>query len=820
MLCAGAALWAQAPSPEFRAGVWRGQLIEYQEMDGWALVQGDILLARLGEIQPVDEAALAPGKLLQNVAIDVETRRWPEAIVHYVLDPGLRNPGLVTEAMRHWEERTPFRFVERTVEAAYVRIRSVDSGCSASVGRTGGEQFVNLAGGCGLASAIHELGHTLGFWHTQSRLDAARHLRIRYENIERSAWGQYETRLNDGVDIGPYDHASIMHYSGRGFARNPRPTMQSIPLGIPLGPGSGATPADAAAAYQLAGRTPQRIVFPSAPPGLRLFVDGQPHTTPASFDWAEGETHTVLAPEEQTAPSGLVRRLRFLHWSHSAHRAPETKITVDGKLFVYIARYQQRAKLNLQSMPGGAAEVWPPGEDGYYPAGTELRFTARPHPGFAFHRWQDQGRDGFSLAAQFAGWSANPLTVILDRDLDLAALFTDQPLTTITSTAPNLGMTVDGTRIYPPASFLWEPGSTHELAAPESANTFTASIRHTFRGWSHGGGARQTYTAGGTSATLTANYRTAYSLFAREDTPSTPGNLRLIPSSPDGWYDHGQLLTIEGLDTPTSRFLHWLGDLGGSRNPEAVILEEPMLFAAINAADASVGISSFVHGATQQVAPVAAGQPFVFYRLDESIATPHSVQYWGGRELPTELAGTRALFNGFPAGLLEVNSRAIIGIVPAEIADFKSTFVTVFRQGQLAGQRFLPVTPSSPGVFARAGRGVGDAWAWNEDWTENSSAAPAGQWKQFHFLATGFGATDPPEPARQRLGQVRPVCSVGVELGMTQTEVTRIESFDDLPTGVFRIWARVPPGLSPGRHMLFVTCDGVPSQPGVWLHTR
>jgi uncharacterized protein (TIGR03437 family) len=245
-----------------------------------------------------------------------------------------------------------------------------------------------------------------------------------------------------------------------------------------------------------------------------------------------------------------------------------------------------------------------------------------------------------------------------------------------------------------------------------------------------------------------------------------------------------------------------------------------MLFAAINAADATVGVSSFVHGATQQVAPVAAGQPFVFYRLDESIATPHSVQYWGGRELPTELAGTRALFNGFPAGLLEVNSRAIIGIVPAEIANFKSTFVTVFRQGQLAGQRFLPVTPSSPGVFARAGRGVGDAWAWNEDWTENSSAAPAGQWKQFHFLATGFGATDPPEPARQRLGQVRPVCRVGVELGMTQTEVTRIESFDDLPTGVFRIWARVPPGLSPGRHMLFVTCDGVPSQPGVWLHTR
>lgn len=820
LLMAAAAGLAQSPSAEFYTGLWRGQVIEYRIMDGWALIHGDILLDRLEAIQPLDAAEIPVGKLLQSVVVEPENRRWPGAIVHYVIDSAMRNPNRAVEAMRHWEERTPFRFVERTTEAAFVRIRSVDSGCSAGVGRIGGEQHVNLADSCGVATTIHELGHTLGFWHTQSRLDRDRHVRVRYENIERGAWGQYDTRLSDGEDLGPYDYGSIMHYSDRGFARTPKPTIQSIPLGIPLGAGSALTPADVAAAHQLAGKEPPRYVITTTPPGLRIFVDGEAHTSPAAFQWTEGGKHRIAAPGEQTAPAGLVRRLRFAGWSSAPQAGTEVEITAGSGVYVFNARYQQMAKLNPQETPGGSVEVWPASEDGYYPAGTEIRLTAHAHPGMSFHRWQDQGRDGFSLAAQFVGWSANPLTVLIDRDLDISALFTDRPLTTITSTAPHLGMVVDNARIYPPASFAWEAGSAHEISAPEQANTFVTSIRHRFQSWSHGAAARHTYTAGASPATLAANYQSAYSLFAREGTASTPGNVRLTPSAPDGWYEHGLQLTVEGLDTPTARFLHWGGDLGGAQNPVTLTLEQPLQFFAIGGVGPGVGAASFVHGAAQQPGPIAPGQPFVFYRHDGDLAEPASAAYWEGRELPTELAGTRALLNGHAAGLLEVNSRAIIGIAPAEIAGARTAFVTVLRGSEFIGQRFLPVTDSAPGVFARDGSGQGDAWAWNEDWVENSAGTPAGTWKQFHFLATGFGATDPPESPRQRTQPVRPVCEVGVELGMTRVEVTNIEAYQDLPPGVFRIWARVPPGMKPGRHMLFATCDGRPSQPGIWLYTE
>lgn len=823
-LLLAAALCAQSPSDEFYTGVWRGQVIEYRAMDGWALVEGDILLARLDEIEPVNAEAVPEGKLIRGVVIENESRRWPGAVVHYVIDPAMRNPQRAVDAIRHWEERTPFRFVERTNEGAYVRIRSVDSGCSSAVGRTGGEQPVNLADGCSTVTTVHELGHAIGFWHTQSRLDRDRHVRVRYENIERSAWGQYDSRLSDGVDLGPYDYTSVMHYTDRGFAQKPGPTMQSVPLGIPLGVRSGLTAADAAAAYQLAGQAPPGVTITTAPAGLTVVVDGEEHTTPVSFPWKPGEIHRVRVPLNQSASSGLVQRHRFVDWSHDPEAGLETDIVVSEDTFVYQARYQQMARLTVPRPPapmeGGWIDVWPASVDGYYPAGAEIRLTAHPNPGLAFHRWLETGRDGFSLGTQFVGWSANPLTVRLDRDLNLIAQFTDKPLTTITSTAPHVGITVDGARVFPPASFVWEPGSQHQIIAPERANTFVSSIVHQFQNWSHGADSRHTYTAGSEPATLTANFRTAYSIFAREGTVSQPGNIRLTPSAPDGLYDHGLLLTAEGLDTATGRFLHWGGDLGGTRNPGQLVIEEPVQFFAVNTPGGGIPASSFLGAATQRTGPFVPGQNFMLYRFHDELTAPLQAQHWGGIELPTEMAGVRVLFNGYPAPLREVNGRAITGIVPEQIAGQKSAFITVFQNGELIGQRFVSVTPSSPGIFTRGGTGRGDALVWNEDWVNNTPETPAGEWKQFHFLATGFGATDPPESSSRRTQQVRPVCRVGVELGMSQVELTSIEAFDDLPPGVFRIWARVPEGLNPGRHMLFVTCDGTPSQPGVWVYTK
>ena len=49
----------------------------------------------------------------------------------------------------------------------YVRFVS-GSGCSSSVGRQGGAQNVTLGSGCTAGNAIHEIGHTIGNYHTDN----------------------------------------------------------------------------------------------------------------------------------------------------------------------------------------------------------------------------------------------------------------------------------------------------------------------------------------------------------------------------------------------------------------------------------------------------------------------------------------------------------------------------------------------------------------------------------------------------------------------------------------------------------------------------
>lgn len=60
-----------------------------------------------------------------------------------------------------------------------------DGGCSSQVGRIGGMQRVTLGDGCIYPGIVmHELMHTVGFWHEQSRWDRDEHVRVNYENIQ------------------------------------------------------------------------------------------------------------------------------------------------------------------------------------------------------------------------------------------------------------------------------------------------------------------------------------------------------------------------------------------------------------------------------------------------------------------------------------------------------------------------------------------------------------------------------------------------------------------------------------------------------------
>ena len=123
----------------------------------------------------------------------------------------------------HWQERRIFRFVQSRSETDYIYFLDNNSGCNSFAGRPSSSQ-ANLSQNGGFGSAVHEIGYAPGLWHEQSRLDRKSHI-IVYSTRTTNP-GQFTKKSPaEGIDLGPYDFESIMHYGSCYFQNSDLPAM-------------------------------------------------------------------------------------------------------------------------------------------------------------------------------------------------------------------------------------------------------------------------------------------------------------------------------------------------------------------------------------------------------------------------------------------------------------------------------------------------------------------------------------------------------------------------------------------------------------------
>jgi hypothetical protein len=216
--------------------------VTYEKVGNYAIAEGDIILAKASSNPSAPEASM----------VKLQSKYWPDGIIPYKIDPNLpqANRDAVIDAIALWEKSTFVRFIPLTesnqsLYPDYV-VFMPDGGkqCSSYVGRNGGKQYVLLSARCTTMITAHELGHVLGLWHEQSRADRDNYIRIMWENIDDRSKYNFEQHLTDGVDHGPYNYQSIMHYAPYAFSKNGEKTIVPLVDGVTIGQRKEISPLD------------------------------------------------------------------------------------------------------------------------------------------------------------------------------------------------------------------------------------------------------------------------------------------------------------------------------------------------------------------------------------------------------------------------------------------------------------------------------------------------------------------------------------------------------------------------------------------------
>ncbi len=161
--------------------------------------------------------------------------RWPNGTVPVVLDNSVFQSNyylIIKSALDFFNFNTGIVFKEHGNEEEWLTITCVDDDGSGRGGYTEigrqrrGSNILRLTkGGFNESTVLHELLHTLGFYHEQARPDRDNFISIQWANIPSGNTYDFQME-DDGTTHGSYDYCSIMQYPPFAFATDPsKPTI-------------------------------------------------------------------------------------------------------------------------------------------------------------------------------------------------------------------------------------------------------------------------------------------------------------------------------------------------------------------------------------------------------------------------------------------------------------------------------------------------------------------------------------------------------------------------------------------------------------------
>jgi len=187
------------------------------EADG--MFEGDI------QVTPQQMARLLNGT---NSFGSIVGGRWPGGKIPYVIEGSIGSNGRrqIQAALSEYHAKTCLRFSPRQGQRNYISFYA-GQGCHSPVGMQGRNRISLASSGCqNKGTIMHEIGHSIGLLHEQSRPDRDRYVTIHLNNLQSRGMAFNFQKGNNINSLGtPYDLASMMHYSATAFAQRGRKTI-------------------------------------------------------------------------------------------------------------------------------------------------------------------------------------------------------------------------------------------------------------------------------------------------------------------------------------------------------------------------------------------------------------------------------------------------------------------------------------------------------------------------------------------------------------------------------------------------------------------
>jgi astacin len=533
-----------AAVPVLKTTILQGKQITYEVRDGLAIYQSDMVLRKAGAVHP-NSVTIGPNFLSASGL-------WPivngvARVPYTIANVNAANTSNVNAAIT--ESNTQLTGVVQWEPASSSDVNVVNfdfdptnlsGACEADVGMIGGPQTIGGSINCTTTTILHEMGHALGLYHEQSRVDRNSYVNYMEQNIDKPNHGNFDIIGSSSVASGLYNYASIMEYGPFSFNKDGvSPTLETIPAGMVLGTDLPEyTSGDLDGIMRLYAHAPSAITVDTNPSGLKVIVDGTTCTAPCVFsNWTIGSEHTLNVPPSNGTLQTLNKQdYIFGRWNAGAQKVQEVMVTnsagngtllspktspaITNYLASFIAIHPYSPVVSPSSSDGTISASPLPSSISingtplnYYEDRQLVTFKVTPKAGFNFDFWANVPL--FNLYS-------NPFTFYITSNFDSSyngspttAVLVSDAVTTITAASPDTTATGLAPGVSPGFAIGVVDGKGHASTAYTPVN-FDA----TFNGAGFASGEKVTFSTTAVQSPVTKNVSYQFSDWTGAGTPS------------------------------------------------------------------------------------------------------------------------------------------------------------------------------------------------------------------------------------------------------------------------------------------------------------